>query len=382
MPTVIKKDEKKYFSVVFVKHLVAAAVLLLILPLSMNIFIPQAHAAAAIRGQMVLDVGTGWDVRRVLRPSVIYNGSLFMMWYTGSGQDPQRIGLATSEDGVAWTRYQGNPVLTLGSSAQWDANAVNEAWVVYDGGQYKMWYGGQVWTSSGDIQSWSIGYATSPDGIHWTKYSGNPVLTKGPSGSWDDKWVWRPIVLVTGSSYVMYYRGVSSQLGSQAKAGMATSSDGIHWTKTQVITMPPGGSGWDAFSRSTEALNVGGVLKSGDTYIMAYASIKTATSPPEIGLANSTDSVNWTPYPDNPVVTYGSSGWDSGGVTRPVVVIVGGNYYVYYDGSPEQTSRIGLAILPMSQYPIPEFPAGALAVIASVLTSIVLLALRRRPRFR
>lgn len=316
------------------------------------------HAQTAMRGQIVLDVGSTWDGNRVFRPSVIYDGSSFMMWYSGGSGGVHNIGLATSSDGITWARYASdpnfapNPVLTVGSSGNWDSDSVDESWVIKEGGQYKMWYSGQHWNPDGSIQTWTIGYATSPDGIHWTKYSGNPVLTPGTSGSFDDKYVWRPIVVQTSSGYLMYYRG-ASQTGTEAKAGLATSSDGTHWTRTVVLSMPSGSSGWDAYSRQTGALNLGGVTKSGETYIMSYTSIKNQDSPQEIGFANSEDGTNWIPYPQNPVITYGSSGWDKAGVTRPMTVIVGDRYYVYYDafenGSPNFVpDRIALAIVPLS----------------------------------
>ena len=352
----------------------------------MMILLPPAHAAA-IQGRIVLDVGNTWDGNRVLRPVVVYNGSIYMMWYSGGSGGVHDIGLATSADGKTWTRYARNPefaptpVMARGLTGEWDSNSIDEAWVLREGNQYKMWYSGQLWNPDGSIKNYLIGYATSSDGISWSKYPGNPVLTVGAPGSWDDKWAWRPIVIRQGSSYVMYYRGVSTQPETQAKAGLATSPDGIHWTKTTVLTMPPGGSGWDAFSRSTGALNVGSVMRLGDLYIMGYTSIKTQTSPQEIGFASSPDGMNWTPFAGNPAITYGSSGWDSGGVSRPLVVVVGDNYYVYYDGSTPDLvpTRIALAILPMSQYPIPEYSSNATAMLTAVV--MVLMAfLMMRPR--
>lgn len=361
-----------------------------VLFLSLTVMLIPVHAQSATRGQIVLDVGNTWDGNRVFRPSVIYNGSLFLMWYSGGSGGSHNIGLATSQDGIAWTRYASdpnfapNPVFTIGSSGDWDSASVDEEWVIHDNELYRMWYRGERWNPDGTLNSSAIGYATAPDGIHWTRYSGNPVLRAGAPGSFDDKIVWRPIVVPTGSGYVMYYRGASLQAGTQAKAGIATSADGIHWTKTGVLSMPPSASGWDAFSRQTGALNVGGVLKTGNIYVMGYDSIKTENSPQEIGFASSTDGTNWTPYPGNPVITYGSSGFDKAGVTRPMVVIVGDKYYVYYDafenGSPDFVpDRIALAILPMDQYPIPEYPSNALVLlVATVLASIGLVALRNK----
>jgi len=60
-------------------------------------------------------------------------------------------------------------------------------WNIYVPTYAKMSYSGQHWHTNGSLQGtpqiWAIDYATSSDGIHWTKYSGNPVLTAGASGS-------------------------------------------------------------------------------------------------------------------------------------------------------------------------------------------------------
>jgi len=46
--------------------------------------------------------------------------------------------------------------------------------VVRDGDEYKLWYSGY------DGKTWRIGLATSRDGINWTKDHRNPVLVTGP----------------------------------------------------------------------------------------------------------------------------------------------------------------------------------------------------------
>jgi len=124
-------------------------------------------------------------------------------------------------------------------------------------------------------------------------------------------------------------------------------------------------------------------MNSDGTYVMGYSSIKTQTSPSEIGFASSSDGVNWTPYGENPVITYRSSGWDNAGVGRAMTLVVGKEYYVYYDGQQKDGAfRIGLVKLPMARYPIPEFPSNSLALVASIMLSIALLVLQRKLRAR
>ncbi len=106
--------------------------------------------------------------------------------------------------------------------------------------RYKMWYTGY---RAGE---YSIGYATSPDGIHWTRVNGpNPdgsVLMKEAlgTGDFDEKRVWTPSVVKIGDTYIMFYSGSGSRslsptgtgVGGEVRTiGFATSKDGINWEK-------------------------------------------------------------------------------------------------------------------------------------------------------
>jgi predicted GH43/DUF377 family glycosyl hydrolase len=332
------------------------------------------RASSAVQGQLVLAApSNGWDDDSVWRPSVVKVASGFMMWYSGESNSVGSIGLATSTDGLAWTPYAQNPVMTPGASDQWDRDSTIEEWVIYDGGQYKMWYSGQTWTQTNQLNTYQIGYATSLDGIHWTKYSGNPVFTPGPTGSWDDLWVYRPIVVATGSSYLMFYVGSSRNGGGR---GLATSSDGIHWTRIGLINLPT--STWDAYRQ-----RVTGVIKGDGGFLMAFDGwTGTDADPTDIGFATSTDGTNWTPYPENPVVTARSSTWDSGGISYPIVVAANDKYYVYFSAYPANNlnRNIGVAVLPASQYPIPEYASVQFVIAGAILTTAGYLALLKRQR--
>ncbi len=123
-----------------------------------------------------------------------------------------------------WTRYAGNPVLVEGPSGAWDDHGATFSSVIYDSlsSEFRMYYHG----FSGSTHQ--IGLATSPDGLNWTKYAGNPVMTPGPA-SWDSGSVRVPMVWKEGlTDYRMIYTGSGS---GGMQVGYATSTDGISWTK-------------------------------------------------------------------------------------------------------------------------------------------------------
>jgi uncharacterized repeat protein (TIGR01451 family) len=154
-------------------------------------------------GNPILEVGApgNWDDVGVSHPSVILDSGTYKMWYSGyDGANPSQIGLATSTDGLTWVKEGTNPVLS--PSRSWEETGVSRSSVILDGSVYKMWYTGT--NNAGVIQ---IGYASSPDGINWVKFQGNPVLVVGSPGSWDDEDVSGPTVIKDGNTYHMWYGG-------------------------------------------------------------------------------------------------------------------------------------------------------------------------------
>ncbi len=140
----------------------------------------------------VLDVGLSgaWDDYFIGTSSVIVIDSIYHMWYAGVS-DPSisqiQIGYAISSDGIIWQKDENNPVLEVGPADSWEETWVYFPYVIYDGLAFHMWYTGTEGNSL-TFSGWAerIGYATSPDGISWTKDANNPVLDLGSTGSWDD----------------------------------------------------------------------------------------------------------------------------------------------------------------------------------------------------
>jgi len=187
-----------------------------------------------------------WDDEGVALSSVIYNGNTYKMWYSGWDGTHFRIGYATSPDGINWTKYndpatvnppyaESDPVLNLGPGS-WENNWVYAQTVYFDGTNFRMWYIGNEVTTD------RVGYATSPDGITWTK-NGNPVINPGSSGSWDDAGIGPGPILFNGSTFELIYNGYD---GLHFQGGYATSPDGISWTKSADPILLYGQPGsWD-----------------------------------------------------------------------------------------------------------------------------------------
>jgi predicted GH43/DUF377 family glycosyl hydrolase len=232
-----------------------------------------------------------WDGAAVQKPSVLHEKSGYKIWYDGIDFDGNtRIGLAKSRDGMNWMKAPYKPVL-VGEPGAWDAAGEHAPFVMKDGKLYKMWYEG----SDGNVRQ--LGYATSHNGINWTKFPGNPVLHAGPE-SYDQFVAGHGTVLHEDGLYKLWYHAIGDLDGIgdvDAIIAFATSPDGIHWTKHgPVLVGVP--DGWDTGLWGPSVLKVNG------TYWMWYS----AGGPIyniSIGAATSPDGVEWTRVGDTPVIT-------------------------------------------------------------------------------
>jgi len=159
---------------------------------------------------------------------ILFEDSLYKMWYTGTNANGfQQIGYATSTDGIHWVKHFKNPVLAVGLNNEWDSKVISEASVIKNEDQYLIWYLGY----NGFNERYQIGFATSLDGVNWEKYTSNPVLTYSATG-WDDRGVAHPMVLKINNIYHMWYSAISFlSIFPRWRIGFATSTDGIHWNK-------------------------------------------------------------------------------------------------------------------------------------------------------
>jgi hypothetical protein len=197
------------------------------------------------RKGVALDNG---EANHVNDPSVVKVVGTYFMYYTRAGAGVvDEIALATSKDGIAWEPK--GVVLKPGRDGDWDGLLVGRPSVLFEDGIFKMWYDGRKDLPLGapaegvpksPMSRRSVGYATSPDGLRWTKHPGNPVLG-GDAGGVD--------VERLGSSYVMAYESHEGTRG-------ATSDDGISW-KDRGLWVPRSGGEIDRHGHVTPMLLMG-----------------------------------------------------------------------------------------------------------------------------
>lgn len=90
------------------------------------------------------------------------------------------------------------------------------------------------------------------------------------------------------------------------------------WTRQNSgdPVLSPTVAAWDSKSVSYPS-----VVKIGSTYYMAYTGESPTANSQRIGIAKSTDKINWTKSGDNPIITVSVSGWKDQRVNAPNLVV-------------------------------------------------------------
>ena len=218
----------------------------------------------------VLTRGNDWDSGDVLNPSVVKFQDKYWNLYSGYDGRTWSTGAAISSDGIHWTKqgktmgpdagngsalvvngkilywYQtGSPVrialdakivLKTGPRGSWDEIGVADPYVIERNGELYMYYLGMD-----RARRQRLGVARSHDGVAWEKLISNPIMELGAPGAFDEVGLGEPAVWSSGGFYWMLYTGRA--LGEKRRIGLAKSTDGISWTRQDLII--EGQSDWD-----------------------------------------------------------------------------------------------------------------------------------------
>ena len=163
-------------------------------------------------------------------PSVVLVGGTFYMYYTEAPTgENDRVHLATSADGESWTKN--GMVLDVGPPGSWEPDRVGRPSVLYEEGQFRMWYDGQVYGVARHV-----GYATSADGFSWTRHPDNPVVLNEGAVDVDRVGEWYVMLAESGSGTRFY-----------------VAKDPLHW-KNMGQLFGLSGAGYDGYGQVTPNL--------------------------------------------------------------------------------------------------------------------------------
>lgn len=199
-----------------------------------------------------------------------------------------------SEDGVEWEQTSEDPVLHTDDVPFAQRAALVSSVIVEDDGTWVLYF--YTWNmSSGSFSNGDIGRATAdnPQGP-WT-VDDDPVLTVGEDDEFDERGLAAPQVIRTEDGYLMYYEGFDARLNRHI--GLATSEDGINWTKSDANPLISPEQGWEG-----AAVHQPRVVAVDDGYLMLYRGTTRSQQGMSLGVATSADGITWQRSED-PILT-------------------------------------------------------------------------------
>ncbi|MCI0713891.1 MAG: family 43 glycosylhydrolase [Chloroflexi bacterium] len=254
--------------------------------------------------------GEDWDNRYTDPGAVLYHDGQFHMFRNGFLAWPAEVQIAytVSDDGITWEKVGADPVLRTDEIPYAGTAALASSALVEDDGTWVLYF--YTWPPLNSDVVGGIGRATAPapEGP-WTPDEAL-VLTPGAESDWDSGLITAASVVKYDGTYYMYYDHLKQ--GQPTSIGMATSEDGITWTKYDnpettdapfansdpVLTPAESEDAWDR-----EHVLQPSVAITEDGWVMMYKSFTGAQQDQSLGFATSEDAIVWERATEEPVFT-------------------------------------------------------------------------------
>lgn len=273
------------------------------------IFSPVSETSKALQMQeMIVNV----DPENTEQLIAYYSG-----WANANG-DPSAIWRATASiyDPMTWSNH--TEILTAEAAG---LTYIRLGGLVLDGTNWFFYIG------DGE----DIHIATSSDGTTLT-VDPTPILTIDGNGVEDSGNVSLFCALKEGGSWWGIYAVNSASPSSQYR--LATSSDGITWTKSDVTILTPG------IASDVSGLEWRSFLKVDDKYVICYESYSGTEWSANIAYATDPNESEWAKF--GPVLSKNThSTFATAHVATPGLVKIGTSWKIFFQGSSTTTPQTG-----------------------------------------
>jgi beta-1,2-mannosidase len=228
-----------------------------------------------------------------------------------------------------WSRLYVDPIVSPKGDGFESAGTFNPS-VVKKDGKFVMLYRAQDRKGTS-----ALGYATSDDGIHFTRRPEPVMVSEAPyekGGGVED-----PRMQKIGDTYYLTYTGYNNVDGAaadkkDAQLCLATSADLVHWQRQGVI-MPSFKGKWNVKWTKSGAIVPEKINGKYWMYYLADAQGKDT----QMGVAYSDDLLHWTDVLDHPVLASRPGSFDSQVVEPgPAPIITPQGIFLVYNGADDK----------------------------------------------
>jgi predicted GH43/DUF377 family glycosyl hydrolase len=246
-------------------------------------------------------------------------------------------------------KYGKEVLAASGTKDAFDRNAVDSPFVFYHNNRFYMLYVGF------DGKGYQSALATSNDLLNWKHQS--MIFTRNDRPGWDfvgaaGTWIIKndhlfelPTLKKIDGKYWMVYHAYpnAGYEAGPAEIGLAWSDDEelLKWRRFEKPVL----SWRDGAEWEKSGLYKAGIVMKDETYYMFYNAKNSNVWPwyEQIGVAVSSDLLNWKRYEANPVIKVTKGAWDSNFVADPYVVRDDALWVMYYYGYNGKNAREGIA---------------------------------------
>jgi beta-1,2-mannosidase len=228
-----------------------------------------------------------------------------------------------------WARLSVDPIVSPKGDGSESAGTFNPS-VVKKDGKFVMLYRAQDRKGTS-----ALGYATSDDGIHFTRRPEPVMVSEAPyekGGGVED-----PRLQKFGDTYYLTYTGYNNVDGAgadkkDAQLCLATSADLVHWQRRGVI-MPSFKGKWNVKWTKSGAIVPEKINGKYWMYYLADAQGKDT----QMGVAYSDDLLHWTDALDHPILASRPGSFDSQVVEPgPAPIITPQGIFLIYNGADDK----------------------------------------------
>lgn len=199
------------------------------------------------------------------------------------------------------------PVFESAGPGTWEIKIRERGWIMKDGGVWKLWYSGFDGVRGNPVH---LGYATSDDGIHWTRHPNNPLLP--------NEWIEDVCVVKESGTWYLFAEGKDDV------PHWFQSTNGIDWKRQGELDVRR----YDGTPVEKGPLGTPVVIKTKRGWSLFYE-----RSDAGVWLAHSNDLKFWTNVQDEPVLRRDPDGNDSQMIALNQVIEFRGRFYAYYHAS-------------------------------------------------
>jgi hypothetical protein len=216
---------------------------------------------------------------------------------------------------VNWSPRAGNPAFTAEGPGHWDVKIRERGWILRERDVWHLWFTGYDGTRDGIKR---LGYASSPDGIHWKRSAKNPL-----SG---ENWVEDMMVVQRGETYYMFAEGTENRFSVMLK-----STDGVDWKWEGRLDVRRA----DGKRPVDGPVGTPTVWIENDKWYLFYEQLDKGVW---LATTDNVDSRAWTNVQDEPVLVPGPAEYDKEMIALNQVIRYKGAYYAFYHGSGDSAS--------------------------------------------